>query len=128
MKSWTCVRVTDGVKCGFRNPSKKTMICAACGKRRPPSKRPAHMAALDAMDYEQMAAEFGEVCGVCGAPPPPGKRLYRDHDHRSGMPRGLACFRCNAAMRPYMTLEWMRWAVAYLERAERRYGDESEAA
>jgi hypothetical protein len=58
-----------------------------------------------------------ETCGICGDV---GKtrKLHRDHDHRTGKPRGLLCFRDNAALRPYMTLEWIEAAAAYLRRTE----------
>jgi len=78
------------------------------------------MSALD-QPYEWWVEEFGEICGVCGVAPKPGKRLYRAHDHtRGGHARGLLCFRDNTAIRVYMTLSWMKKAVAYLERAEER--------
>lgn len=77
------------------------------------------MAALD-LTYEQyVEINGGEACGICGAErKPDGKRLHRDHDHRRSIARGILCFRCNAALRPYMTLTWLRAAVTYLERTE----------
>jgi hypothetical protein len=117
---WTCQRVSGGVRCRHRNPNRKRN-CEQCGKPRPPRKRPMHMSAL-ALPYEHYVQINGsETCGICGAAPKPGKKLHRDHDHRGvGTPRGTLCFRCNAALRPYMTLEWLRAAAAYLERANRR--------
>jgi hypothetical protein len=89
--------------------------CGLCGKLRPVKRRPAHEVAFT-IPYEQYAEiNGGEKCGVCGAVAKT-RRLHRDHDHRTSRPRGLLCFQCNAAIRPYMTLEWMRAAVAYLER------------
>ena len=75
------------------------------------------MRALE-MTYEDYVELNGgeETCGICGRPPKlGGKRLHRDHDHRSGLPRGLLCFPCNAALRPYMTVDWLRSAMSYLE-------------
>lgn len=116
---WTCQRQTAGVKCGAKNSARR-QICVTCGKRRPQIKRPAHMAVLESMTYEQAVALYGEQCGICGAKPGT-RRLHRDHEHKgSGAIRGLCCFRCNAALRNYMTLEWLRAAVAYLERFEER--------
>lgn len=116
--TWTCQRVTAGMRCGVVNGS-RTRKCGSCGKPRPARKRPAHMAALDHL-YEAYAdLNGGEHCGICGATQKTGgPRLHRDHDHRSGTPRGLLCFRCNAALRPYMTLEWVEAAAAYLRRTE----------
>jgi hypothetical protein len=74
------------------------------------------MAALK-LPYEYyLELNGGEFCGICGKRPKPGKRLHRDHDHRTGKPRGLLCFRCNTALRPYMTFEWLRKALAYIKR------------
>jgi hypothetical protein len=79
------------------------------------------MSAL-ALPYDYYVQLNGsETCGICGAAPKPGKKLHRDHEHVGvGFARGALCFRCNAALRPYMTLEWLRAAVAYLERADTR--------
>ena len=60
---------------------------------------------------------FGERCGVCGRPPKDGRKLHRDHDHRTGEIRGLLCFPCNRALPAYVTEEWLRKALAYLERS-----------
>jgi hypothetical protein len=113
---WTCQRQRAGQKCGTRNLARKR-LCDGCGKARPARKRPAHMSALD-LPYEAYVELNGsEACGICGAVQKEGgRRLHRDHCHRTATPRGILCFRCNAALRPYMTLEWLRAAVAYLER------------
>lgn len=114
MKTWTCQRQAKGWKCGHRNPSRK-QICEACGKRKPPRRKPAHMAALDLTYEHYIEINGGEFCGICRAEPN-GRRLHRDHDHRTGQPRGLLCFRCNSALRPYMTADWLRCSLAYVER------------
>jgi hypothetical protein len=69
--------------------------------------------------YETFLALNGgvELRGICGAAPKT-KRLHRDHDHRTGRARGLLCFRCNAALRPYQTRDWLLAAAAYIERGE----------
>lgn len=118
---WKCQRVTRGIKCGRRNPN-RFQKCQGCGKRRPARKRPAHMSALD-LPYEYyVQINGGDHCGICGRERTPfDPKLHRDHEHSGvGTPRGILCFRCNAALRPYMTLEWLRAAVAYVERAEAR--------
>src|SRR5438552_2808983 len=62
-------------------------------------------------------AEHGNVCELCGNPPK-SRGLSEDHDHKTGAHRGWLCFRCNRALPVYVTLEWLRLAVAYFERAE----------
>lgn len=112
---WTCQRVTDGVKCGFRNPGRRRK-CMNCGKPRPPRRRPAHQAALDASYQEFIAMNGGERCAICGRVPSSRRRLDRDHCHRSGKPRGLLCARCNRSLPNWVTATWLRNAAAYLER------------
>ncbi len=81
------------------------------------------MAVLKTMNYADCVEVFGEVCGICCRPPKPGKKLVRDHEHiGNGEIRGLLCFRCNTALRTYITLQWLRSAVDYLERFEQRIG------
>ncbi len=119
MATWTCQRQTGGVVCKHVNPSKRTKFCAACGKERPPTKRVSHLAVLD-LPYSWWVEQFGERCGICGAEPKPGERLYKEHEHvGDGFARGLACFQCNRKL-GNKKLAWMRQALAYLERAEER--------
>lgn len=115
-KGWTCQRVSGGVKCRAKNPSRKR-ICWACGKSRPVKKRPAHMAALKLSYEHYVALNGGEACGICGGVQKPGgRRLHRDHCHRTGRPRGILCFRCNKALPAWMDADWLRAAARYLDR------------
>lgn len=113
MKTWTCQRVSAGVKCRHANPSRKRK-CQACGKPKPARRPPAHRAVLD-MAYAEWVELFGERCGICGAEPSTTRRLDRDHCHRTGKSRGLLCWACNKQLRGWMTPEWLRKAAAYLE-------------
>lgn len=117
---WTCQRCQAGVKCGHVNPNRK-QLCEACGKRRRPRERPAHLSAL-ALPYEHYEAlNGGPACGICGVDPKPGKRHHRDHEHDGvGTPRGLLCWPCNSLLPVRVNLAWLRRAVAYLERVEAR--------
>ncbi|MEU7168388.1 endonuclease VII domain-containing protein [Streptomyces morookaense] len=49
-------------------------------------------------DYRVMGAAQGWRCPVCGEKPSAGGRLVVDHDHVSGLPRGLLHSTCNAAL------------------------------
>lgn len=49
-------------------------------------------------DYAAILAEQGGGCALCGRTPPPGRSLHVDHDHATGVVRGLLCFRCNAGI------------------------------
>jgi hypothetical protein len=122
-KTWICQRQSGGVKCRAINP-KRLQICPRCGKRRPATKKPAHTKALDLLYEASVIANGGsENCGICGRPPPEGKKHRRDHEHKGdGLARGLLCWTCNLALRDFATLEWTHGAAAYLERAEQRRG------
>lgn len=115
MSTWTCQRQVDRIKCGHVNPSRKRN-CEACSKPRPPRKTVRSQVKLSYEEFIELNG--GEICGICGrSRPESGRRLHRDHDHATGRPRGLLCFRCNTVLRTYMTIEWMRKAIRYLERA-----------
>jgi hypothetical protein len=95
----------------------RTRKCAACKKARPKKRRPAHLKALDLPYETYVDLNGGETCGICGAVAKT-RKLHRDHEHKgSGKPRGLLCFPCNAALRPYMDLAWIEAAARYLRRA-----------
>jgi hypothetical protein len=81
------------------------------------------MAALD-VPYETYAQLFGERCGICGATRSAGRKLDRDHDHVTGLSRGLLCHACNRLLSRRVTPEWLRAAAAYLERAADRDGED----
>jgi formate dehydrogenase maturation protein FdhE len=69
---------------------------------------------IDADRFEEMEAEQGGLCAVCGEKPP--HRLHVDHCHSTYKVRGLLCGHCNRAMgllrdRPAVA----RAAARYLE-------------
>jgi hypothetical protein len=127
-KTWLC-------PCGTRNQRVKQKCSGeGCNRRRPKRRVPVHARTLRDDDYptyervnaELHAAAFGgewspDHCGVCGKPPSTARHHDRDHDHVTGLPRGLACpgnSGCNALMPRQLTLERARLIVAYLERVE----------
>jgi len=103
-----------------------------CRRSRPKRRVPAHARTLrddsyavyEKVNAELHGAAFGgewtpDCCGVCGKPPTTARHMDRDHDHETGLPRGLACpgnTGCNALMPRQMTLERARLIVGYLER------------
>lgn len=126
---WTC-------RCGYRNVRTASRTCAGCGKASKPKRRvPAHARALRDVPYERYVELAGEIhgvtdesCCVCGKPRSQERHHDRDHDHVTGLPRGLACAGnqgCNALMPRWLTLPRARAIVAYLERVEAYYGGAS---
>jgi hypothetical protein len=118
VRTWTCQRRSQGVKCGTVNP-RRFQLCQACGKRRPATRKPAHLVVLDE-PYEAWVERFGERCGICGKGPSVKRpRLDRDHEHKgTGRARGLLCAICNLRLKGWMDPVWLRAAAAYLERAD----------
>ena len=67
-------------------------------------------------DFERIETTQGGVCAICGRPPKDGMRLQVDHDHLTGLVRGLVCWRDNVALQGFHDdVERMRAAVEYLE-------------
>jgi hypothetical protein len=55
---------------------------------------------LTITEHEAMVTAQGNRCAICGDPPDPNgvrasSRLHVDHDHDTGVVRGLLCNRCN---------------------------------
>lgn len=82
------------------------------------------MKALDVSYEDYIILNGGEHCAICGKTraqmPNPARRLDRDHDHRTGRPRGLLCRDCNRKLAHRYTEAWMWAAIAYLRRAKDR--------
>lgn len=54
---------------------------------------------IDVTTYEEMLAEQGNCCAICGAEKPGGKGAWHiDHDHETGTVRGLLCMHCNSVV------------------------------
>lgn len=119
-RPWLCTKC--GAKNEWRGSSRKCGSCASpVGRRK--RRVPKHAEVLRDTSYDHAAIESqrihgGELgaCGVCGRPR--GERNHdRDHDHRTGQLRGLACWRCNRELLRGHTAETLRACLAYLERA-----------
>ena len=48
--------------------------------------------------YDEILKSQGGHCAACPEVINAGKRLYVDHDHETGMVRGLLCNNCNTAI------------------------------
>lgn len=73
--------------------------------------------------YDALFNAQGGVCAICGEPP--GKRrLAVDHDHKTGLNRGLLCYVCNAALNKFEKYpdfgdRAIRYLVQYIEQLVR---------
>ena len=145
---WTCRR------CGYRN-LRAHVKCRgeSCEARRPKKPVRAHARVIQGDTYPlfvQAARDIhgvtDESCCVCGKPRSQERRHDRDHDHRTGNPRGLACpgnTGCNVLMLPWISAsvalaiadakelqrepDAARWRMIsdYLWRVEAYYSDRS---
>ena len=72
-------------------------------------------AICSAEQYMAMFQEQQGRCKICGATP---RRLCLDHDHTTGMRRGLLCSRCNSGIGLLGdNAEILKSAAAYLEKS-----------
>jgi hypothetical protein len=68
-------------------------------------------------DYDRMFEQQGGVCAICGEARPEERTLHVDHDHETGVIRGLLCFRCNNALGDFREeYELFQRAADYLDR------------
>lgn len=111
-RPWTCR------DCGQYHSSKQVRKCQGCGKERPKTRKPKHMAALE-LPYEAFIEANGgvEVCGICERGPQESRKLDRDHSHKTGEPRGLLCWRHNRGLQYFNDdPELLAAAISYLQR------------
>jgi hypothetical protein len=66
------------------------------------AKRLADLFNITIAEYDKILRHQGGVCAICGLPPKPkalgGNRLSVDHNHQTGLVRGLVHWKCNEAI------------------------------
>jgi hypothetical protein len=110
--------------CKTRNErTKRKCVGEGCKRSRPAPRKPKHAVALD-RSYEHYieVAELlhgidDESCCVCRTPRSQHRRHDRDHDHKTGLPRGLLCVRHNQMLDSRTSPAELRALAEYLERA-----------
>ena len=66
-------------------------------------------------EREKLSAAQGAKCGICQKPESGFKmRLAVDHNHKTGLVRGLLCYRCNKFVVGRHTLETATNLLDYL--------------
>lgn len=69
-------------------------------------------------EYERVLAQQGGRCGICRSDKPGRRRrlFAMDHDHNTGVFRGLLCIYCNTALGAFRDSVFnLAAAIAYLE-------------
>ena len=74
---------------------------------------------ITSQEYEHILALQGGVCKVCAGLTKTGKRLFVDHDHRTGKVRALLCDVCNTTLWNH-TIDSLQGVLRYLERFEKQ--------
>lgn len=71
---------------------------------------------LTSEQWDQLNEAQGGVCAICGRAPK-NKPLNIDHDHKTGLVRGLLCWSCNHRVLGAVkdSIELLRAAADYLE-------------
>lgn len=78
---------------------------------------------LTVEDYNKMLKHQKGRCAICGKTEKEhGRHLCVDHNHKTGMVRGLLCLYCNSRLMKYIRDSKLRSAglAKYLQRALRR--------
>ena len=76
---------------------------------------------LESGEYDRLYAEQGFRCAICQRATGKVKRLAVDHDHDTGLVRGLLCGPCNKLVGYFRNSpEAFDRAAAYLRRAQER--------
>lgn len=65
-------------------------------------------------EWEQVYDAQGRVCAICKAPQK-SRRHHTDHDHKTGLFRGILCFQDNNMLRVKRTSALLRAAADYLD-------------
>ena len=71
---------------------------------------------VTADEWDEVLARQGGTCAMCPAKPSPtGRSLHSDHDHKTGLFRGILCWRCNNILRRGTTATLLRAGADYLD-------------
>lgn len=101
-----------------RNPEAVKAVQAKSYARRGRHTQRHRLYGLSREDYESAVSAQSGVCAICHLPPD-REVLDVDHDHTTGMFRGLLCRACNTALGKFKDSQvLLALAIAYLDRAE----------
>ena len=68
-------------------------------------------------DWDALFEKQGRICGICKTSDPKYRNWHTDHDHETGVVRGILCNPCNVDLRALDNKDWFKAALEYLEMA-----------
>lgn len=69
--------------------------------------------------YNNFSAAYDNVCHICSKPCPAKRKLAVDHNHKTGLIRGLLCINCNKGLGNFKDdLDLLLKAIEYLKVAQ----------
>ena len=92
--------------------------CKACSKLRKENNNYRRKYGITLKDYELMAKNQNNTCAICNRSHPGTriKRFHVDHNHITGIVRGLLCENCNRALGQFQDNPvFLKAAIIYLE-------------
>lgn len=126
-----------------RSWAKKTRVCRHCGKELPVSEfykkdyickkcRPSYQRktgtsmryqyGISRDEYEAMLKSQNYRCAICGKTVEQnGREFVVDHNHKTGLVRGLLCTACNTSLGVMEKSDILEKAVAYLRKYDPKY-------
>lgn len=70
---------------------------------------------IDANKFRELISRHGNMCGICGSE----EKLFIDHNHETGLVRGLLCSKCNFGIGNFNeSIPAMIKAIQYLQEHE----------
>lgn len=76
---------------------------------------------ISADEFDELLEEQGGGCAICGKPPDRAGGMHLDHDHETGVIRGILCQPCNHAVGLFQdNPDLLEKAARYLRSAEER--------
>lgn len=67
-------------------------------------------------EYDILLKTYEGKCAICGGANSDGRPIHVDHDHETGVIRGMLCFNCNAALGlMHENTDLLRRMIQYLE-------------
>lgn len=69
---------------------------------------------LSKEDWMRIFEKQGNCCGICGLVCESLEEYHTDHDHKTGIIRGILCMNCNLIMRDVVDVKYLSRCINYL--------------